>query len=164
MTKETYLKITEPLRKNPKLAKLLQFLNKLFTGYTYLLYPVFLLFLLLQKSSFFLRALLVPALSFAAVSIFRDKYNAPRPYEKFDTPPILKKDTKGHSFPSRHVFSCFVIAMTIFYVYPSVGMVLFILGIGLALIRVFGGVHEPRDVIVGALTGIVCGLLGYYIC
>lgn len=163
MTKEAYLKITEPFRKNPKLAKLLQFLNKLFTGYVYLLYPAFLLFLLLQKNTFFLSALRVPSLSFAAVSIFRDKYNAPRPYEKFDTPPILKKDTKGHSFPSRHVFSIFMIAMTIFYVYPSVGILLFFLGIGLALIRVFGGVHEPRDVIAGAFTGIICGLLGYYI-
>lgn len=162
MTKATYLKITEPLRKNPKLAKRLQFFNRLLTGFTYVSYPLLLLLLFLQKDSFFLRALLVPAISFAAVSIFRDKFDAPRPYEKFDTPPILKKDTKGHSFPSRHVFSIFVIAMTIFYVYPWCGILFFILGTGLALIRVFGGVHEPRDVIAGAIVGIVSGLLGYY--
>lgn len=163
MTKTTYLKITEPLRKNPGLAKLLHFFNRLFTGFTYVLYPAFLLLLFLQKNPFLLRALLVPGISFVAVSIFRDRYNAPRPYEKFDTPPILKKDTKGHSFPSRHVFSIFVIAMTVFYVYPYIGILLFVLGTGLALIRVFGGVHEPRDVIAGAVVGIVCGLLGYYL-
>lgn len=163
MTKATYLRITEPLRKNPELARLLQFFNRLFTGLTYILYPVFLVLLFLQKNPFLLRALLVPGISFVAVSVFRDKFNTPRPYEKFDTPPILKKDTKGHSFPSRHVFSIFVIAMTVFYVYPGVGILLFVLGIGLALIRVFGGVHEPRDVIAGAVVGIVSGLLGYYI-
>lgn len=163
MTKESYIKITEPLRKNPELAKFLQFSNRLFTGLTYVSYPLFLLLLILQKNLFFLRALLIPGISFAAVSIFRDKFDAPRPYEKFDTPPILKKDTKGHSFPSRHVFSIFVIAMTIFYVYPWCGILFFILGTGLALIRVFGGVHEPRDVIAGAIVGIVSGLLGYYV-
>lgn len=163
MTKSTYIKITEPLRQNPKLAALLQFFNRLFTGFAYILYPLFVLLLFLQKNPFFLRALLVPAISFAAVSIFRDRYNAPRPYEKFEIPPVLKKDTKGHSFPSRHVFSIFVIATTIFYVYPPVGILLFVLGAGLALIRVFGGVHEPRDVIAGAFIGIVCGVLGCYI-
>lgn len=162
MTKESYIRITEPLRKNPRLAWLMQFFNRLFTGLTYALYPAFLLLLFFQKNPFLLRALLVPAVSFVAVSVFRDRFDAPRPYEKYDIPPILKKDTKGHSFPSRHVFSIFVIAMTVFYVYPYIGILLFVMGAGLALIRVFGGVHEPRDVIAGAVVGIVCGLLGCY--
>ena len=25
------------------------------------------------------------------------------------------------------------------------------------------GVHEPKDIIVGALAGIVCGIVGYYV-
>lgn len=32
---------------------------------------------------------------------------------------------------------------------------------GVALL--LGGVHEPRDVIAGALAGILCGVLGYYV-
>lgn len=163
MTRETYIKITEPLRLHPKCARLVQFLDLLFTGLTYVLYPSFLLLLLIQKHTFLLRAVFVPACTFLAVSVFRKLINVPRPYEKFDLPPVLPKDTKGCSFPSRHVFSVFVIAMTVFFVYPVVGILLFVIGIGLAVIRVIGGVHEPRDVIAGALIGIASGLLGYYI-
>ena len=112
---------------------------------------------------FFLRALLVPAVSFAAVTVFRRIFNAPRPYEKFGLPPAIEKDTAGKSFPSRHVFSVFIIAATIFYVHPSAGILLGLLGVVLAVLRVIGGVHEPRDVIAGALAGILCGVLGYYV-
>ena len=38
-----------------------------------------------------------------------------------------------------------------------------LLGVVLAVLRVIGGVHEPRDVIAGALAGILCGVLGYYV-
>ena len=46
------------------------------------------------------------------VSVSRKIINEPRPYEKYGVPPVLDKDTSGKSFPSRHVFSVFVIAVT----------------------------------------------------
>lgn len=163
MTKETYIKITGIIRDNPKRIKLTSFLNKLLTYFVFLFYPVFLIFLFVTKHPFFLRAVFVPAISFVTVTVFRKVVNVARPYEKFDIPPVLSKDTHGKSFPSRHVFSIFVIAITVFYLNKSIGILLFVMGIALALIRVIGGVHEPRDVIAGALIGIACGLLGYYI-
>lgn len=163
MKKETYCKITGIIRNNPRRIRLTKLCNRLLTRLIFLLYPFFLLVLFWEKNPFLLRAVLVPAVSFAAVSVFRNIVNVPRPYEKFQLPPVLDKDTSGKSFPSRHVFSVFLIAMTIFRLYPDAGILLFIIGAGLALIRVIGGVHEPRDVIAGALIGIVCGLLGYYI-
>lgn len=77
--------------------------------------------------------------------------------------PVLEKDTKGKSFPSRHVFSVFIIAMTIFYEHPGAGVLLGIIGLFLGIVRVLVGVHEPKDIIVGALAGIVCGIVGYYV-
>ncbi|MBO5070749.1 MAG: phosphatase PAP2 family protein [Roseburia sp.] len=162
MTKETYIKITEPLRKHPGKTRLVISVNKVLTGLVYLAYPAFLLLLFWKKEPFLLRAVLVPAISFVGVSLFRQWYNAPRPYEKFDIPPVIAKDTKGKSFPSRHVFSVFVIAITVFEQYQAAGLVLCVVGIGLALIRVLGGVHEPRDVVAGAIIGIFSGVLGYY--
>ena len=53
--------------------------------------------------------LAIPGISFVAVSIFRKCYNAKRPYEIYDFKPLIPKDTIGKSFPSRHVFSIFVI-------------------------------------------------------
>lgn len=163
MTREDYIKITEPLRKNPKRTKRVVLTNRILTGIVYVIYPLLLALLLIQRNPFLLRAVLVPGISFVAVSVFRRIYNAPRPYERFNMPPVLNKDSRGQSFPSRHVFSVFVIAMTFFYINPSMGIMLFVVGAGIAAIRVIGGVHEPRDVIAGTLVGILCGIVGYYL-
>lgn len=163
MTRETYIKITALVRNHPRRIKLLTYTNQGITGAVYLGYPVFLLSLFLTKNPILLRAILVPAISFAIVTVFRRIINAPRPYEKFNLPPALKKDTEGESFPSRHVFSIFVIASTIFYVCAPLGILLYALGVILALGRVIGGVHTPCDVIAGALAGIASGFIGFYL-
>lgn len=163
MTRENYLKITGVIREHPKRIRLTRFLNQLLTGFVFTLYPVFLLLLFVKKDSFLLRAIFVPAASFALVTVFRRLINAPRPYEKFDMPPVLEKDTSGKSFPSRHVFSVFIIAMTVFCLHADAGILLGLIGVVLGLIRVIGGVHEPKDVIAGALLGILCGIVGFYV-
>lgn len=163
MTRETYIKITGSIRENPRRIRLTKFTNQLLTVFVFFLYPAFLLLLYLQKNPFFLRAIIVPAVSFAAVTLFRKVLNVPRPYERFGIPPVLEKDTRGKSFPSRHVFSVFIIAVTVFYMYPDAGILLGIIGAALGLIRVIGGVHEPRDIIAGAVFGVACGYIGYYV-
>lgn len=163
MTKEQYIKITEPLRSNPRKAECVKKINRLLTGMVFLTYPLYLVLLLLKKDPWLLQAIFVPAVSFVLLTVARRLINAPRPYEKFGMPPVIEKDTSGNSFPSRHVFSVFIIAMTIFYQYPLPGIVLGIVGVGIAVIRVLGGVHEPKDVIAGAVTGILCGVIGFYL-
>lgn len=162
MTKEQYIKITKPLRDNPERARQVKNLNHILTGLVFLVYPLYLLMLLIEHDPWLSRAVIVPLDSFLIVSFVRAVINAPRPYEKFGIPPVLEKDTKGKSFPSRHVFSVFVIAVTIFYEHPSVGMILGMIGILLGAVRVVVGVHEPKDIIAGAITGILCGGIGYY--
>ena len=63
----------------------------------------------------------VPAVSFLLVSAFRKHYNAKRPYELYGFVPLIKKETKGKSFPSRHVFSIFVIGSSVIWFYPMAG-------------------------------------------
>lgn len=163
MTKDTYIKITGIIRDNPRRVRLTLCANRVLTGFVFLFYPIFLLTLFLQKNGFWLRAAIVCGISFVGLSAFRRAFDSPRPYEKFGIPPVLPKETAGKSFPSRHVFSVFIIASTVFFVSPAAGIVLGITGIALGVIRVIGGVHEPRDVITGALLGIACGLAGCYI-
>ena len=74
--------------------------------------------------------------------------------------PIIKKEKEGNSFPSRHVFSAFVIATTFIYANLELGICLFAISCLIAVLRVIGGVHFPKDVIVGAITGSICGVLG----
>lgn len=163
MTRDSYIRITGKIRENPRRIRLIRRINRVLTGSVFFLYPLFLLALFLERDTFLLRAVLVPAISFTAVSVFRKLFHAPRPYEKFEIPPVLEKDTSGKSFPSRHVFSVFMIAITVFYKHPGAGIMLGVLGMVLAGIRVVGGVHEPRDVFAGAASGIIAGLLGYYV-
>ena len=112
MTKEQYIKITEPLRSNQERAKRVTSLNHMLTALVFCVYPLYLFMLFTDKNPWLWRAILVPAVSFVGLSVVRKIINAPRPYEKFDMPPELEKDTKGKSFSSRNVFSVYIIAMT----------------------------------------------------
>ena len=85
-------------------------------------YPLYLISLLLKRDTLLPQAVLVPAVSFVVVTLFRKIVNEPRPYEKYDLPPVIDKDAGGKSFPSRHVFSVFVIAVTVFVRNPVAGL------------------------------------------
>lgn len=163
MTKEQYIKITEPMRKNPEKTKRIVAMNQILTGVVFMVYPLYMAVLYGENDPKLLRVLLVPAVSFVLVTILRRIINAPRPYEKFDIPPVIEKDTKGKSFPSRHVFSVFIIAVAIFYSHPGPGILIGMIGVAMAVIRVLGGVHEVRDVAAGAVIGLFCGIVGFYI-
>lgn len=163
MTKEQYVKMTAPLREDEEKAKRVTGANQVLTGLIYFVYPLYLVSLFLEKNPLLLRSVIVPAVSFVLLTVVRRMINAPRPYEKFDMPPVIDKDTKGKSFPSRHVFSVFIIAFTIFVSYTGAGIMIALIGVAIAVIRVVGGVHEPRDVIAGAIAGIVAGIVGFWI-
>ncbi|MGM9649352.1 MAG: phosphatase PAP2 family protein [Butyricicoccaceae bacterium] len=163
MTELFYQKISEPFRVSERRVIWLNRLNRIFTLSVYIAYPLSLIVLFFLRDARLLRCIAVPAVSFVLLSAFRRCVNAKRPYEVLDIQPLIHKDTKGKSFPSRHVFSMFIIAMSFFYLIPALGIVLFVLGILLGAIRVIGGVHFPRDVIAGALIGIICGILGFYL-
>lgn len=143
-------------------AKVINQLNRLITLVVYATYPLSLLFLIYLGDPRIWRVILAPSISFILVSIFRNILNAPRPYEVTGATPIIKKDTQGKSFPSRHVFSVFVIGSTLYFISRPLGIVLMLAGCVLAVLRVIGGVHFPRDVIAGAIIGILSGVLGFY--
>lgn len=163
MTKETYLRLSTPFRKNTALRHALVYTDLILTGLVYLSYPVLLGILFFTKDVRFWRCLFVPAVSFLAVSGLRKLINAERPYDKLHFQPILNKHKHGESFPSRHVFSVFVIAMAFYYTCVPVGVVLTVFGVLMAAVRVAGGVHFPRDVAAGAAVGIVSGVLGFFL-
>lgn len=163
MTKEQYIKITEPMRQDSEKTKKIISINQILTGVVFLVYPLYMAVLYGEKDPKLFKVVFVPAISFVLVTIIRRLINAPRPYEKFEIPPVIEKDTKGKSFPSRHVFSIFIIAVTIFYSHPGPGILIALMGVVMAFIRVYGGVHEPRDVIAGAVIGLLCGVVGFYV-
>ncbi len=110
--------------------------------------------------------LLLAGVPFLFVSLFRHYFSAPRPYEIYDfavlgiAPP---KEKCGHSFPSRHVFSAFLIGMLLFSASPILGGVVLFFGAALAACRVLLGIHFLRDCIAGAAIGLLSGGLGIFL-
>ena len=103
--------------------------------------------------------LFIPASGFVILSFLRKKINAPRPYEEWDIKPLLDRDSPGQSMPSRHVFSATIISMACLHTSLTMGMICLILSAFLGLVRVLGGVHFPKDVVVGYICGLVWGVL-----
>ena len=101
----------------------------------------------------------IPASGFVILSLLRKKINAPRPYEVWEIVPLLDRDSPGQSMPSRHVFSATIISMACFHASLSVGVILLVLSALLGLVRVLGGVHYPKDVVVGYICGLVWGVI-----
>lgn len=159
MTAADYRRLTQPLRARPRALRVLLRLNSGLTYLGYALYPLLLVLVALDRTSDLWRFVVVPGASFVLLSLVRARIDAPRPYEVLVIDPLIHKDTRGRSFPSRHVFSIFVIAMAWLAYLPVVGAVLLVLGVLMAVVRVVGGVHWPRDVVVGAVCGIAAGLL-----
>lgn len=168
-----YKAITEHIKNNNGLVTALNVLDKAITYITVLLYAGYLVYGAFFDPSgnynLLYRSILIPGVSFIIVSLFRKIISAPRPYEVYDFVPALNKDTNGKSFPSRHVFSIFMVAFTIMQSSVALAAFVIILGLALAVIRVIGGVHFIKDVIAGFAValiiavicyGILCGVFG----
>ena len=156
---ERYRRWSAPFRK----TRVIPVTDKVLTAIVYVAYPLS-LWLAWQKGMPTLwRAVCVPALCLVLVSIVRRLINRPRPYERLSIYPLIEKDTKGRSFPSRHAFSVWMIAATAWWVLPPLGVALAVVGVLLCVIRVLGGVHDEWDVLAGALIGVLAGIVGYWV-
>ena len=101
----------------------------------------------------------IPASGFVILSFLRKKINAPRPYEVWEIIPLLDRDSPSQSMPSRHVFSATIISMACLHASLTMGMICLTLSAFLGLLRVLGGVHYPKDVVVGYICGLVWGVI-----
>lgn len=160
MTEQFYLNLNEFMINRPAFSKFCVILGKVITFAVYIFYPFLLFFSWRLVPELFLKTLLLPAVSFILVSIFRKLYNAPRPYEKFNITPLYNKKTSGKSFPSRHTFSIFIIGFVTFNFSFLFGVSIMALGIILAITRVLCGVHFIKDVIAGFFAAFIFAVLG----
>ena len=161
--KTTYQKRMQFFSENPLITKTLHMVNMILTYTVFLLYPLLLLWIWSHENELLFRAIVVPLDSFIILTVIRYMINRNRPYEAYGVPAAIHKSTLGKSFPSRHVFCAFLIAVTFICLGPNpvVGWVLLIAGVILGAIRVLLGVHYLSDVLVGAIAGIAAGMIGY---
>jgi len=158
---EWYDKRKSSLLRHPQLLQLMRVFNRMMT----VLMP--LVYMTLLGTSFISKGLgqdlaayiLVPALGFVLLTLVRKWINQPRPYETWEIVPLLDKDSSGNSMPSRHVFSATIISMACLHASLTIGMVCLTLSALLGLVRVLGGVHYPKDVVVGYICALSWGVI-----
>ena len=109
------------------------------------------------------RAILVPGITFWFGTALRARLDRPRPYEQPGFVPLVAKETKGHSFPSRHALSAAVLAMTWLRFFPAVGVAMVIITLLICALRVLVGVHSVPDVLFGAALGFGLGAVGMWL-
>ncbi len=166
MNEERYAKISNWFRDNEKRMKILNILYKGLPTVTMVEYVVLVIFEIFQgkgKMEEIIRVIIVPLITFGICTTARKVVNEKRPYEAMNITPLIKKDKKGQSFPSRHVLSATIIAMASMYVNVRLGIIMMLISVAIAVIRPVAGVHYIRDVIGGLIIGIVCGVMGFYV-
>ena len=158
---EWYDHVAGKIENKPFLLRLLRTFNRFMTVVMPIVYLTLLATTYLQEGlgEQALIYVFVPASGFVILSLLRKKINAPRPYEEWGIKPLLDRDSPGQSMPSRHVFSATIISMACLHASLSVGVILLVLSALLGLVRVSGGVHYPKDVVVGYICGLVWGVI-----
>ena len=158
---EWYDHIAGNIENKPFLLSLLRTFNRFMTVVMPMIYLTLLAITYLQQGlgkqvGIYL---FIPASGFVILSFLRKKINAPRPYEEWDIKPLLDRDSPGQSMPSRHVFSATIISMACFHASLTIGMICLTLSAFLGLVRVLGGVHYSKDVVVGYICALVWGVI-----
>ena len=158
---EWYDHVAGNIENKPFLLSLLRTFNRFMTVVMPIVYLTLLATTYLQEGlgKQVLIYVFIPASGFVILSLLRKKINAPRPYEVWEIVPLLDRDSPGQSMPSRHVFSATIISMACLHASLTMGMICLILSALLGLVRVLGGVHFPKDVVVGYICGLVWGVL-----
>ena len=158
---EWYDHVAGNLENKPFLLSLLRAFNRFMTVVMPIVYLTLLATTYLQEGlgEQALIYVFVPASGFVILSFLRKKINAPRPYEEWGIKPLLDRDSPGQSMPSRHVFSATIISMACLHASLSVGVILLVFSALLGLVRVLGGVHYLKDVVVGYICALSWGVI-----
>ena len=160
---QRYEQWAAPLRGRPGVVRALNIVNRGIVIVFYVVYALLLGWACVSDPWRLVPLVGVTAVGFVAVSFFRRRFNAPRPYECCAIAPLISSDGAGKSFPSRHTFSAFAIAASWFAASVPVAVVLLVAAGVLAVCRVLGGVHFPRDVVAGAFIGSATGALAAFL-
>lgn len=163
MNKENYVKLMNYWLRHRSFCKSLIAVEKAVEIAVIISYVALLFYSLYVNAGFALRSAVTSMIALYLCTLIRFVVNARRPYQVFETLPAMNKDTLGQSFPSRHLTSISVIAVSMLYMNIALGCVFFVLMLLMGALRVLLGVHFIKDVTVGAAIGAVIGVLGIYV-
>ncbi|MDD6797336.1 MAG: phosphatase PAP2 family protein [Clostridia bacterium] len=168
MKKSRYKAMYEPVRlwfeKDRRRVTILKFFYKAVPLVIAAIYILIAAWLLLNADLRLAVFIGVPCAVFFIVSLIRKLFDRERPYEGENAViPVIAKDKKGQSFPSRHALSAALIAAACIYINLYVGVAVFVLSLLVAVTRVLAGVHYPSDVIAGLSVGYIAGGIIFFL-
>lgn len=161
-----YEKMYRAVYSRPRLASALRLVDRVAVVFSVVAYGALVALSFLTSVLMGIKVVAASAVPFLLLSLFRRVFSAPRPYEIYDFEAIgiqPPREKKGSSFPSRHVFSAFIIGTFFLSSQPLLGALVLIMGVALGACRVLRGVHFIRDTIAGALIGAISGIIGLFI-
>ncbi len=97
------------------------------------------------------------------VTALKTVIHRPRPYEMLHITPLDLGDIFG-SLPSGHASRAFLSAMILSNFYRKDAVIFFVLAASIGFSRVYLGAHYPLDVIIGAINGVLTGILMINLC
>ena len=164
MSEERLVNLYKKIYSRPRLVKALSVLGKAAVVAVALL-SLYIAFGCVYEGRYVDAAKLVvmAGVPFCIVTLMRSLIDMKRPYEVIDSPELIlatEGRKAGKSFPSRHVFSSFVLGTLAFSYSLPLATIILILGVYMAVERVLLGIHFVKDVLVGALIGIASGVIG----
>jgi len=74
---------------------------------------------------------------------------------------LVAENNDYGSLPSGHAAIFFAIAAAVFYFNRKLGIFAFVIAALVGISRIYVGVHWPIDIVVGAILGIVSGIITY---
>ena len=163
ITEKNYKRIVQFFRERNFACNVLKFCYRflpllLFTGY-----PALIVYVFFSNPVNIFKIILVPLGVFLLVTVLRKLINEQRPYEKYNTPSLFGKTTKGQSMPSRHTASAFIISLAILYVNAELGIAALSVSFLITLSRVLAGVHYIRDVLAAMLLSVTVGVIFFFL-
>ena len=163
MNKETYIKVMDYLYEHKALRKTMVAAERIIEISVVAAYFASLIYALYTSAGKVLISAVTCLTALYLCTMIRVVADKRRPYEVYDYLPAIDKSTKGQSFPSRHLTSIAVIAISILSLNVPIGIVFLCLTVIMGALRVLLGVHFIKDVAVGAAIGIIIGVVGMFV-
>lgn len=162
LDRKIYLACHAFTNKHDTFRKLANRTTQLSSKVFFIIYGLGIVYLALTLPYTLIYFLGIPGFTLGLVSLLRDVIKRPRPFDTLKVKPSLEHESGG-SFPSKHSSSAMIIALSFFFINPSLGALLILLAFITGASRVFTGVHYPMDVLAGQVIAVLVWCLGLFI-